>query len=173
MKSRQRFTTLSVALVLLAATAAGAPSLLASGRSQREYCDIVRHIRANDHRVLLVRGIYRRGGEIESFYGLSCRDASKVSWADSSKALRGNTAPAVLSQLDTLLSKDGRAGVVALLEFDGPKKVVIPPGTQPGLASLMRSTNSRYGHMNAFPYRVVLLRIDRVESLDSSVPWPH
>ncbi|WP_263383438.1 hypothetical protein [Granulicella arctica] len=172
-KFRWPFTKLLVGLIILAGTTAVAPSLMASGRSPKDYCDVVQHVRANDQKVLLVRGIYRRGGEIESFYGQACLDRSKVSWADFSKALHDKTAPAVLSELDTLLARDGRAGVLALLEFDGPKKVVVPPGTQPGLASLMRGTNSRYGHMNAFTYRVRILRIDHVESLDSSVPWPR
>ncbi len=173
MKSRPWFTPLFIAMITLNVTAAVAPSLLASVPSPKDYCEVVQHSLANDHRILLVEGIYRRGGEIESFYGGSCPDGSLASWADSSKTLRDKTAPAVLNQLDTLLSKDGRARIVALLEFDGPKKVTIPAGTPPGIADLMRGTNSRYGHMNAFTYRVVLLRIHHVESVGSSIPWPR
>lgn len=136
------------------------------------YCSILAQSAKYDHRILKTEGIYGTGMEFSGFYSLSCPEWRKVSWVDYSDGLRKHTSPALFKRMERLLDADGRARVVAVLKFDGPKPVKIPPGTPPAIAASMRATNSRYGHMNQFNYRVVLLRIINAESVPSDAPWP-
>ncbi len=137
------------------------------------YCWIVTHAAKYSHHVLQIEGIYRAGGEIMSFYSLSCPNAEESSWVDYSKDLRKRTPAKVMKKMEKLLASDGRADIVALVEFDGPKAVTIPPGTPPKLAEVMRGTDSRYGHMNQFATRVLLLKVIKVNSVPATAPWPH
>jgi hypothetical protein len=75
--------------------------------------------------------------------------------------------------LNQLLDQSGRAEVVVTARFDGPMKVIVPKGTPPEVAQVMRGTNSRYGHMNQYSVRLVLLSIDKVDRVDSGLPWPR
>lgn len=136
------------------------------------YCQASINPGAYDHHVLETEGIYRRGGEIMSFYSLSCAKNELSSWVDYSDDFRKSTSLDLMRKMDSILDKDGRAHVIAVLEFDGPKPVSIPPGTSDGLASTMRQTNSRYGHGNQFRSRVLLLRLVSVEAVPASAPWP-
>jgi hypothetical protein len=77
-----------------------------------------------------------------------------------------------MERMEKILDASGRARIVAVVEFDGPKPVEIPAGTPPELSEVMRGTNSRYGHQNQFGSRVVLLKIISVEPVPSDAPWP-
>ncbi|MDE3163780.1 MAG: hypothetical protein KGL64_11020 [Acidobacteriota bacterium] len=137
------------------------------------YCEVVSHVEKYDHRVLETEAIYRRGGEIMSFYSPSCPTKSNASWVDYSSEMRRKSSPQLVHKMDELLDSHGRATVVALVEFDGPKPVEIPPGTAPALADIIRQMNSRYGHDNLFAYRVKILKITKVEPVSESAPWPQ
>lgn len=137
-----------------------------------DYCSLVAQSAKYDHHVFETEGIYRRGGEIRGFYSLSCAERKDSAWVDYSEDLREHTPPPLYKRMEKLLDADGRAGIVAVLRFDGPKKVKIAPGTPPALAAAMRDFDSRYGHMNQFKYRVVLLKIIRVDSVPPDAPWP-
>lgn len=136
------------------------------------YCSIVEQSAKYDHHVLETEGIYGTGMEFSGFYSSSCPEWRKVSWVDYSDDLRKHTSPALFKRMEKLLDADGRARVVAIFRFDGPKPVKIPPGTPPGIAAAMRDTDSRYGHMNQFNYRVVLLKVIRVSPVSPDAPWP-
>ena len=137
------------------------------------YCQIVSHSRKYDHRILETQGIYTRGGENTSFYSLACPDDERSSWVDKSDELKRATPPELISKLANLLGASGRVQVVAVVKFDGPKKVDIPAGTPSAVAGLMRGTNSRYGHMNRFASRITLLRLLKVDAVPPGAPWPH
>lgn len=136
------------------------------------YCRAATHPAKYDHHVFKTDGIYRRGGEIMSFYSLSCAKNEQTSWVDYSHDFRKLTSAKLVQRMDSILDKDGRARVVAVLEFDGPKPVLIPSGTAESLTRLMRQTNSRYGHGNQFRSRVLLRKIISVEPVPASSPWP-
>ena len=136
------------------------------------YCRMVTQAAKFDHQVFKTEAVYRRGGEIMSLYSPSCPVHANSSWVDYSVALRDNTPPGLMKKMDTMLGANGRARIIAVLEFDGPKPVAIPPGTSPRLADAMRGTNSKWGHQNQFNSRVVLLRIISVHPVPSDTPWP-
>lgn len=139
---------------------------------EASYCRMVAQVPKFDHQVLKTEAVYRRGGEIMSLYSPSCPSHANSSWVDYSAALRDNTPPGLMDKMDTLLDADGRARIVAVVEFDGPKPVAIPPVTPSRLADVMRGTNSKWGHQNQFNSRVVLLRIISVKPVPPDTPWP-
>lgn len=136
------------------------------------YCQIIAHISKYNHRIIQTEAIYRSGGEVMSFYGLSCPSRDLGSWVDYSDDLRSATSAELMETMDMMLDTDGRVQIVALIEFDGPKPVKIPPGTSPRLAALMRGVNSRYGHLNQFRFRVVLQKVISVKPVQPNAPWP-
>ena len=137
------------------------------------YCEVVSQSVKYDHRVLQTDAIYRRGGENMSFYSPFCPSKSNSSWVDYSADMRRRSAPELIEKMDKILDSDGRARLVALVEFDGPRPVEIPSGTAPALADIIRQTNSRYGHDNLFAYRVKILKIIKVEVVSRTAPWPQ
>lgn len=140
---------------------------------QAAYCKVAVHPSKYDHRVLRVKGIYRSGGEIMAFYDPTCPQKSSTAWVDYAEGLRQKSSPELIAAMEKLLSADGRAQVEVLAEFDGPKPVSIPSGTSPGLAAVMRGTNSRYGHANQFRYRLLFLQLLGVSPVVKTVPWPQ
>jgi len=138
-----------------------------------EYCTIANHPMRYDHQVLTTEGIYRRGGEISSFYNAACSREEDASWVEYSSDLQKVTSPQLMAEMDRILRAGGRVGLVAVVRFDGPKAVDVPPGTSPGLAALMRGTNARYGHSNEYRYQITLLRIIAVRPIAAGTPWPH
>jgi hypothetical protein len=164
---------LKLAAFVLTLSALGLPQSFASPKSDppSSYCDLAREYTKYDHQIVHVRGIYRRGGEIASFYDAGCIQ-SDPAWVDWSPKLKQHSSPNLVSAMNALLDAQGRATVDAEIEFDGPKPVKIPPGTSPGLAKVMLSLNSRYGHMNQFRFRVVLVRLVGVEPVPTATPWP-
>lgn len=136
------------------------------------YCSIVAQSAKYDHHVLETKGIYGTGMEFSGFYSLSCPEWKNVSWVDYSDSLRKRSSPQLFKRMEKLLDADGRARVVAVLKFYGPRPVKIPPGTPPAMAAAMRAFDSRYGHMNQFNYRVVLLKIVRISPVSHDAAWP-
>lgn len=137
------------------------------------YCEIVKQVAKFDHHVVETEVVYRRGAEISSVYSLSCPEASKEAWVDESEDLRKATPTAVMEAVEGSLRRDGRVRIRAVLEFDGPKPVVIPPGTPPWIEALMLGVNSRYGHANQFTYRVLLIKVIAAGPVPPDAPWPR
>lgn len=136
------------------------------------YCELAKGPHTYDHQLVVTDGIYRRGGEIMSFYSPSCAKREMSSWVDYSEDLRKTSSAELMQRMDAILNTDGRAHIIAVLEFDGPKPVSIHAGTSDGLANVIRGTNSRYGHMNQFRTRVLLTKIISAEPVPASTPWP-
>jgi hypothetical protein len=108
-----------------------------------------------------------------SFYDPSCPKANHTAWVDYSSDFRQKSSPELVAAMEKLLQADGRAEIDVLVEFDGPKPVTVPYGTSPGLAAVMRGTNSRYGHANQFRFRVLFLQVLKVSPVEHSTPWPQ
>jgi len=136
------------------------------------YCELAKNPNSYDHQLVETDGIYTEGAEIMSFYNLSCAKSEMSSWVDHSEDIRKSSSPESLQKMDDFLNTDGRAHIIAVLKFDGPKPVSIHAGTSDGLANVMRGTNSRYGHMNQFRTRVLLTKIISAEPVPASTPWP-
>ena len=137
------------------------------------YCKVAGHFARYDHKVFRIKGVYRSGGEIMSFYDPSCPAANLTAWVDYSPDFRQRSSPELVAAMEKLLKADGRAKIDVLVEFDGPKPVTVPDGTSPDLAAVIRETNSRYGHANQFRFRVLFLQVLKVKSVEHSAPWPQ
>jgi hypothetical protein len=161
------------ALLLCASTVAVGQSSRRNERPATPYCKVAEHFARYNHKIVRVRGVYRRGGEIMSFYDPSCPKADHTAWVDYSPDFRQKSSPELVASMEKLLQVDGRAEVDLLVEFDGPKPVTVPYGTSPNLAAVMRGTNSRYGHANQFRFRVLFLRVLKVSPVEHSAPWPQ
>jgi len=132
------------------------------------YCEIASHQKEFDHDIVQTEGIFRRGRENWTFYSPSCPLADQTSWVDYSDDLRHSTSPELMGKMEKSLDSAGRVNLTVVLEFDGPKKVDVPPGTPPKVADLMRGVNSRYGHLNQFNSRVSFLKILAVDPVSAN-----
>jgi hypothetical protein len=134
-------------------------------------CELTKDWKKYDHKVVRIRAIYRTGPETSEVYDLDCPDSDHVAWVPPDLA---KMAPAdMVDKMSRLLRPSGRAQIVARGEFDGPKKVDIPPGTSPGLAATLQAADSHYGHQNGWDFQFVIARIEKVEPAPADAPWPH
>ena len=130
-------------------------------------CELTNSWRRYDHKVVRIDAIYAAGNETSEVYDTGCPGSDRTAWVpDFEKAT-----PA--SMVATLLRLYGRVRVRAVGEFDGPKKVDIPPNTPPKFADLMRAINSRYGHQNKWDFQFVFSTIEHIEPVAANDPWPH
>jgi|SRR5579875_1508181 len=164
---------LSFFVILLSAVGAGRQHVSAHEKAPMEYCKVAADFGRYDHKVLRIRGVYRTGGEIMSFYDPSCPAADLASWVDYSSDFKRQTSPADMSIMEKLIREDGRVQVDVLAEFDGPKPVSIPNGTPAEIADVMRGTNSRWGHANQFRFRLRFLKVLAVSPVPKTTPWPQ
>lgn len=168
------FCSFVIAYCLLPVCAKGQEgSSDASVERRIRYCKLVEQPEKYNHHFFQINAIYRSGGEIMSLYDADCPSRALASWVDYSQDLNLVTSPEVFTEMNRLLKENGRAKITVQLEFYGPKPVTIPRGTSPGLADLMRGTNSRWGHQNQFATRVRFLKILTVEPVPSNVAWPN
>lgn len=137
-------------------------------------CELTQHWEKYDHKVVRIEVIYRVGNETSEVYDPNCPTSDHTAWV----YLRpyGSTSPdppELQKRLGELLTKNGRARIAVVGRFDGPKRVDIPPDTSPKLADLMRSVNSRYGHQNHWKFQFTFSKIEKVEAVPSTEPWPR
>ena len=132
------------------------------------YCEVASHQKDYDHGIVQTEGIFNRGQENRRFYSPLCPLAEQTSWVDYSDDLRHSTSPELMDKMEKLLDSAGRVKLTVVLEFDGPKKVDVPPDTPPKVADLMRGVNSRYGHLNQFNSRVLFLKILAVDPVPAN-----
>jgi hypothetical protein len=161
------------AILLCAARGAGQQKMLAHEKAPTEYCKVVGDFAKYDHKVLRIRGVFRSGGEIMSFYDPACPTADLTSWVDYGSEFKRRSSPATILTMEKLISEDGRAQIDVLAEFDGPKPVSIPAGTPAEVADAMRGTNSRWGHANQFRFRIRFVKALAVSPVPKTVAWPQ
>ncbi len=134
-------------------------------------CELTKNWKKYDHSVVHVEAIYRAAAETSEVYDLGCPDTAHVAWVppDLDKMVPDDK----VKEMSRLLKADGRAQIVAVGEFDGPKHVSIPPETSPGLAKTLQAADSRYGHQNGWDFQFVISRIEKVGPVPSNAPWPR
>ena len=134
-------------------------------------CELTSNWKIYDHAVVRIKAIYQNVGETSEVYDSDCPNSDKTAWVPRDVENAANKS--VKEQLRELIRSDGRAQIIAVGEFDGPKKVDIPSNTPTGVADLMRSVNSRYGHDNKWNFQFIFSKIERVDSTPASTPFPH
>jgi len=134
-------------------------------------CELTSDWKKYDDKVVRIKAIYRAGAETSEVYDIDCPDSDHVAWVPPNLA---KMAPSdMVGKMSQLLQSSGRAQIVAVGEFNGPKKVAIPAGTSPGLAATLQAADSRYGHQNGWDFQFVISKIEKVEPVPSSDPWPR
>jgi hypothetical protein len=136
-------------------------------------CELTRDWKKYDHTTVRIEAIYRVGLEVSDVYDTGCPNSDSAAWAEFPSEIRKTTPRDTVDHLNQLIRSDGRARVFVLGEFDGPKKVDIPPNTPEGVAALMRDVNSRYGHQNRWRFQFVISKIEKVQPVGAAEPWPR
>jgi hypothetical protein len=133
-------------------------------------CELIKSWKKYDHKIVRIEAIYTIGAESSQVYDIGCL-TSYTAWVPPD--IESATPADLRDKLKRLVKPGGRARIVAVGEFDGPKKVDIPAGTSPGLADTLRAANSHYGHMNGWNFQFVVSKIEKVEAVPARDPWPH
>ena len=136
-------------------------------------CELTSAWRNYDHSTVQIEAVYASGAESSEVYDVNCPSRSDAAWVEFPEAIEKATRPEIIDKLNQLIRADGRARIVVVGRFDGPKKVDIPPDTPPAVADVMRNVNSRYGHQNRWTFQFVFSKIEKVERVPSSDPWPN
>ena len=136
--------------------------------------ELSRHWEQYDHKLVRIEAIYSVGPETSEVYDPDCPTSDHTAWVYLWPY--GSTSPdppELQQQLGGLLKQSGRARISVVGRFDGPKQVDIPPDTSPKLADLMRSVNPRCGHQNQWKFQFTFSKIERIEAVPSTEPWPR
>jgi hypothetical protein len=116
-------------------------------------CQLTREWKKYDHSTVRIEAIYATGAESYEVYDTGCLvRGGNTAWVAFPAEIQKATPPEIMEKMNRLLRLNGRAGVVAVGEFDGPKNVDIPPNTPPKVTEQMRAVNSRYGHQNHWTF---------------------
>jgi hypothetical protein len=135
-------------------------------------CQLTREWKEYDHKTVRIDATYATGAESYEVYDTNCLvDSDSTAWVEFPLEIQKATQPEIMDRMNRLLRLDSRVRIVVVGEFDGPKKVDVPPNTPQGVADLMRSVNSRYGHQNHWNFEFVFSRIEKVEPVPASDPW--
>ncbi len=158
----------------VASTIVGAPQASTTTQERIEtvsLCELTKSWNRYDHKVVRIEAIYRAGAETSEVYDTGCPNSDHTAWVPPD--IEGATPTDLIDKLNRLLKSNGRARILVVGEFDGPKKVEIPPGTSPGLADTLRAANSHYGHQNGWDFQFVFSKIGKVDAVPASDPWPR
>jgi hypothetical protein len=137
-------------------------------------CELSQHWEKYDHKVVRIKAIYRVGNETSEVYDPDCPRSDHAAWVSLEPYGSPSPVPPELQRrLSELLTQNGRARIIVVGRFDGPKQVDIPPDTPPKVADLMRSVNSRYGHQNHWNFQFTFSKIEKIDAVPSSEPWPR
>jgi len=137
-------------------------------------CQLTKEWEKYDHKTVRVEAIYHGGFETSEIYDPACPTSNQTAWvALMPYGSPSPTSPELKEKFDQLLKQNGRVRITVVGEFDGPKKVDVPPGLTPEGAAAMRSTNSRYGHQNRWEFQFVFSKVEKVEAVPASDPWPR
>jgi hypothetical protein len=137
-------------------------------------CELTQHWEKYDHKEVRLNAIYATGNERSEVYDLGCATSDQTAWVKLLPYGSPSPVPPELKEkLNELQRRNGRARIIAIGEFDGPKKVNVPSGLSTQAADAMRYTNSRYGHMNGWKFQFVFSKVEKVEAVPADAPWPH
>jgi hypothetical protein len=146
------------------------PSLSYGHTERVSLCELVKNWKKYDHKTVQVDAVYAVGAESSEIYDVACT-TNEPAWVppDFGKV----ASPIILDQLRHLLESDHRVRIVVVGEFDGPKKVDVPPNTSPGVADTLRRANSQYGHQNGWDFQFIFSRIEEIDRVEPNEPWPN
>lgn len=136
-------------------------------------CELTKNWKKFDHSTVRIEAVYAAGAESSEVYDVDCPRGDNTAWVEFPAAIEKAAPREVMDKLNQLLASDGRARVVVVGEFAGPKKVDIPPDTPPKVADAIRAVNSRYGHQNHWNFQFVFSKLEKVEPVPASDPWPR
>jgi hypothetical protein len=136
-------------------------------------CELAKNWKLYDHKIVRGEGIYTDRAETRELYDKACPNNETAAWVEPSDAIGKSEEPHLIDELKQLIRTDGRARVVVVGEFAGPKTVDIPPNTPANIADAMTSIDSRYGHQNHWNFEFTFVKIERVDSVPKTDPWPH
>lgn len=137
-------------------------------------CQLTQEWTKYDHRTARIEVIYHASNETSEIYDPACPTSDHTAWVALIPYGSPSPIPPELKRrLNELLKQNGRARITVEGEFDGPKKVDVPPGLSPGAADALRATNSRYGHQNHWEFQFVFSKIEKVDPVPASDPWPR
>lgn len=134
------------------------------------FCEVVQNPDSYDGRKIRVRAILDVGPEQQRLYDPECMGDKTSTWVEFDGAHKQSSAE-VRQQLEKILDADGRAFVVVVGRFDGPRKFEVPEGIDPKLAEFLKQANSRYGHLNGYRFQFVIVSVEQVEPVPADVPW--
>ncbi|MGA7915197.1 MAG: hypothetical protein WCA00_08190 [Candidatus Acidiferrales bacterium] len=137
-------------------------------------CQLTSDWRKYDHLTVRINAIYRTGNETSEVYDLGCATRDHTAWV----ALQPFGSPSPMTpelkeKLEELLKQNGRARISVVGEFDGPKSVDIPQGISPEGEAVFRKGGGRYGHQNLWKFQFIFSKIESVEAVPVSDPWPR
>jgi hypothetical protein len=168
-------TRVCLALLFVTWTAIGARQGSTNAHEKPEIvslCELTKHWKKYDHKTVRIEAIYAAQFEQSEVYDPAC--AASSAWVPPVPYGSPGPPPSGLqARLNDLLKQDRRARIMVIGEFDGPKKVDIPPGTSPGLAATLQAADSHYGHQNRWDFQFVFSRIEKVEPSPPNTPWPR
>lgn len=172
-----KFIFQAVALLIFTCTSLARPAPQAATLDHSletvSLCQLTEHWEKYDHKIVRIEVIYHTSNEVSQVYDPGCATSDQTAWV---KLLPyGSPSPVPIeleAKLSQLLKKNGRARITVVGEFDGPKKVEIPPDLSPEAAAAFRAGGSRYGHMNGWKFQFVFSRVEKVEPVPAGDPWP-
>src|ERR1700736_1869248 len=134
-------------------------------------CSLARHWGKYDHRPVRIEANFLAGFEVAEIYDPSCpARGENTAWVEYGSP---DPVPTELAgKLNKLLKEHKRARITVVGEFDGPRKVEIPPGISPEAADIMRKTNSRYGHLGGWQFQFIFSKVEKVEPARATDSWP-
>jgi hypothetical protein len=137
-------------------------------------CQLTKNWKEFDRRTVRIAAIYRVGNETSEVYDPDCPTSDHTAWvALVPYGSPSPTPPALNEKLNELLKQNGRARITVVGEFDGPKRVDIPEGLSPEAAAVFRTGGSRYGHQNHWEFQFIFSKIEMVQLVPVSDPWPR
>jgi len=137
-------------------------------------CVLTKDWKKYDHATVRIEAVYKAGFEVSEVYDPACPTSEHTAWVALVPYGSPSPIPPELGErLNELLKQNGRARITVVGEFDGPKKVDIPPGLSPEAAAVLRAGGSRYGHQNQWEFQFTFSKVEKVEAVPATDPWPR
>jgi hypothetical protein len=137
-------------------------------------CQLTNDWKKYDHLTVRINAIYRTGNETSEVYDLGCATSNRTAWvALQPFGTPSPMTPELKEKLNELLRQNGRARISVVGEFDGPMSADSPQGLSPEGEAQSRNGGSRYGHQNLWEFQFIFSKVETVEAVPASDPWPR
>lgn len=143
---------------------------------QQRLCDALSEIGAGERRRVTLSGIYAVGPEHATFYDpneLSCRvDVQPQTWVEFAPKVRNEELERIIATQRSIAGTR-RAHVTFTGDLYGPGAVAPDDRSFPQMTAFAnRVRNRRYGHLNAYRTKLLVMEVSDVRSVPDSAPWP-